>query len=196
MKLFRVLTAMAAVLATCTVAQAQIIFSDDFNSDNGGSASLNYTGFANWDVTNGAVDLYPLYGGLDLSVDLDGSSGAAGTFRTKTAFALTPGTYTFSFALGKNGGSTETMAVSVGSLFNETFTDSLSYPAPVTVSRTINVLSATNAAIQFAHSGGDNQGYVIDNVSLVRSSAAPEAGTLGLAALGLAPLALILRRRK
>ncbi len=34
-----------------------ILLQDDFTAENGGAGVLNYFGFANWDVTDGSVDL-------------------------------------------------------------------------------------------------------------------------------------------
>ena len=62
-------------LALALGAQAGVIFSDNFNSENGGVGFLNYgtplqngagqtgtlnTSFANWTVTGGSVDLLPI----------------------------------------------------------------------------------------------------------------------------------------
>ena len=38
-------------------ADAAVIFSDNFDGENGGVGALNYAGFANFTVSNGSVDL-------------------------------------------------------------------------------------------------------------------------------------------
>ena len=51
------LFAVIAIGMWCGSAQALTIFEDNFDSENGGNYQLNYSGFANWDVTDGTVDL-------------------------------------------------------------------------------------------------------------------------------------------
>lgn len=176
-------------------AQAQTIFADNFNAE--GNA-FNYTGFANWNVNWGSVDVVGFYVGFGQSVDMDGSTGAAGLLVTKTILVLDPGTYTLSFALGKNGGAAESMTVRVGSAFSQTFADALTYPTPVNQVLNFNIVSGTTGTISFDHAGGDNGGFVIDNVSLVRNAitAAPEPGSLGLLLPVLGAVGMLLRRRK
>lgn len=177
-----------------TPAAAQTVFSDNFNSEPG--FALDYTGWTHWNVFDGTVDAYQPYSATHgVSVDLDGSSANAGRFVTKSAFALAPGTYRLAWDFGKNGDNTETVTVSLGSLYSEVFSDGLGYPAPVRIERIINVTTATNAAIQFDHAGGDNGGFVLDNVVLESMESVPEPASLALFALALLPVGLVLRRR-
>jgi hypothetical protein len=190
----RNLLLVAGLLLTASAAQAQTLFSDNFNSE---PSVLNYVGFANWTVSGGTVDTFTPYAGFGVSVDMDGSTGNAGILTTNTTFNLTPGNYILSFALGKNGGTLETMTVSIGSAFSEVFQDSLSYPTPTTVTRPFSVGATVNAPLVFDHAGGNNQGYIIDNVSLVRvvaESAAPEPTSLALLLAG--GIGIALRRRR
>ena len=60
------------------------------------TAALNYTGFANWTVYSGTVDLigngsYDFLPGDGLYVDLDGSTSDAGVLTTKQSFNFTAG---------------------------------------------------------------------------------------------------------
>lgn len=193
-------TAAASLLAIAAAipspARAQVLLSDNFNSEPG---ALNYTGFANWNVSNGTVDTYSPYAGFGISVDMDGSSGNAGTLTSKTVFNLTPGDYTLNFALGKNGAAAETMTVSVGSAFSEVFANTGAIGTPQNIVRNFTVLSGTTGSIVFDHAGGDNEGFIIDNVSLVRNVvvAAPEPTSLALLAAGLLPvLGAVARNRR
>ncbi|WP_204366557.1 hypothetical protein, partial [Crocosphaera watsonii] len=77
-----------------------LIFADNFNQENNGVRALNYSSFNNWDVTNGSVDLYGRasngFGSLLVRtngafVDLDGSTGTAGTLTSKQTFTFNPG---------------------------------------------------------------------------------------------------------
>lgn len=94
-------------------ASAQVLLSDNFNGENGGNSSLNYSAFANWDV-NGQVDLirsgieYSItcFGGSGSCVDVDGSSGP-GRMTTKNAFSFAIGDvmrFEFMFSGNQRGG--------------------------------------------------------------------------------------------
>jgi hypothetical protein len=171
------------------------LFSDNFNSE---SIGLNYTSFANWNVSNGSVDLigvgsswdwFPAYGRY---VDMDGSTGDAGKLTTKTTFDLGPGTYTLSFDLAGNQrpgyppSDTVIVQVGMGSLFNKNY--SLTTSDPFTrFTETFTVSSVSSAKLSFEGVGGDNVGMLLDNVSvnLVPVPAAVVLGFLGLGAAGL-----------
>ncbi len=170
--------------------QAATIFSDNFNSENGGVGALNYSGFKNFTVTDGTVDLignnlYDLYPGNGLYVDLDGTSGQAGVLTTKQSFNLTPGTYNLKFSLGgSQRGDTNIVDVSLGSVFSKTYTLASSDPlTPITEALTVS--SPTTASLSFHNRGGDYLGAILDNVSLSNSSTAsvPESSpALGIIA--------------
>jgi len=91
----------ALTLALASGAQATLVLSDDFDGE---TTSLNYTGFANWTVTDGTVDLVDhgtfsinCFGGAGKCVDLDGSTSNAGIMTT-SAYAFSAGdTVTLSF---------------------------------------------------------------------------------------------------
>jgi hypothetical protein len=94
-----------------------VIFFDDFNGETTG---LNKANFANWDVTDGSVDLVSGVGfcapaASGNCVDLDGSTGNAGVFSTKTTFNLPAGDYELSFVLGgSHRGGTDDVQVRLG----------------------------------------------------------------------------------
>src|ERR1700722_9142112 len=72
-------------------------------AENGGSGALNYTGFANYNVTQGSVDLigngyFDNYPGDGLYVDLAGSTNQFGALTTKHVYG--PGTYHIGLSLG------------------------------------------------------------------------------------------------
>lgn len=82
----------AAVVSGGTAQASTVLLSDNFDSENGGSASLNYGGFSNWNVTTGgnvdvvfSGDVYGLECVSGGCVDLAGSPGP-GEIVSKTAF--------------------------------------------------------------------------------------------------------------
>ena len=117
---------MAAAAATLTLvaggAHAGSLFSDNFNGENGGALSLNYTGFANFNTT-GMVDLVatPDYGitcagGSGSCVDLAGTPGP-GAITSKNFYAFGAGdVVTLSFEVSGNQRVDETNNV-FGELF-------------------------------------------------------------------------------
>jgi hypothetical protein len=93
------LLAVAAALAlAATGAHATTVLSDNFDSENGGATALQYTGFANFNVTGTGVDIVgtpnvygiTCAGGGGSCVDLDGSPGPGGLI-TKTAYTFNAG---------------------------------------------------------------------------------------------------------
>jgi hypothetical protein len=154
--------------ATITPAQAANItsLSDNFDTENGGSYALSYTGFTNWDVAGGGtVDLigssgYDYYPGNGHYVDLDGSSRKSGVLTTKSAFAA--GQYQLSFKLGGSKAGSESVIVSLGNL-NEVFTIA-SDDALNTFTRLVSV--ASPGTLSFANAGGDNVGAILDDVNV------------------------------
>lgn len=177
------------VLCAPVVGVAQVVFQDDFNAENGGVAALNYSGFANWTVSDGFVDLigntfFDIYPGNGLYVDLEGSNQNAGTL-TSTLISVTPGTYSLEFDLGINGGfGNDQMTVSLGAAYSEVFDATDAGVANfASIQRSILIASADDLSLVFDHLGADDFGLVIDNVSLTRL--VPEPSCMALVALGL-----------
>ena len=174
-----------------------IPFSDNFDSENGGVGQLNYTGFANWTIVDGMVDLigngyYDFLPGNGLYVDLDGSTRNPGQMISSSIFDLQPGTYALSFDLAGNQNQAPddevTVQLAMGDLLNKTYTLG-SYDPFTTFTETIIVSSATPASLSFEGTGSDNIGMLLDNVSVML---VPEPATICLLGLG----GLLLRRRK
>lgn len=173
-KTLTVLT-IAAGCAFAASAQATVVFQDGFESEPAGSA-LNYNAFANWDVLNGTVDKIAsgdfsisCAGGAGLCVDMDGSTRNAGDLATKASFNVFTGETVrlmFDFSGNQRGGASDTMAVSLGGLFSETFSNVLPGQAFQTVTRTFVAAANENANLVFSHGGGDNVGMILDNVKL------------------------------
>ncbi|MGD9368532.1 MAG: VPLPA-CTERM sorting domain-containing protein [Desulfobacteraceae bacterium] len=198
MKKTILLSILGIIFFFSNTANAAILFLDDFNSENGGNGALNYTGFANWDVTDGSVDLigigtiYDFYPGNGLYIDLDGSTRDAGRMETKNAFILNPGRYEFQFDLGgQTSLGANTVEIAIGSLYTESFTFTQDTATFITYSRFFDVAAATTATIIFDNSGGDNQGVILDNVQLSSVPVPAAVWLLGSGLLG----TFVFRRR-
>jgi hypothetical protein len=194
-----------AVILAATMASAGMTgtasadFFDNFNSENGGTGSLDYTAFANFDVTAGSVDLigngaFDFYPGNGLYVDLNGSTDVSGTLTSKASFA--PGQYIFSFSIGNTqiGGPTNTVTVTLGD-YQETFSRT-GLGTLDTITRAITLTSSAQLVFATPAGDGDDGGIIIDNVSLA-TAVVPEPSSLALCGLGLAGfVGHRLRRRK
>jgi hypothetical protein len=184
------------VLASSAFADT-VIFQDNFNAEHGGTGILNYNAFANWTVSDGTVDLigngfFDFFPGNGLYVDLDGSTGNAGTMTTTSSLGLSAGmTYILQFDLGGSmRGDVNTAEVNVSvSNFNESFTFNSDMPL-THITRTF--VANGDGFLSFAGSGGDNIGLILDNVQ-VTVVPLPTGAVLGGLGLGIAGVAT--RRR-
>lgn len=159
------------------VPPAAQIFTDDIDSENGGEGVLNYTGWANWNVVDGCVDLHgpgsmnPLPG-FGVYIDMDGSCPVegAGTMESKQTFDLAAGDYTLEFLMAGNNqaAGVDTLDVSVGTALTGQFV--LDWEEPLEVrGLDFTVVDATTGKIRLEHRGADEQGILIDAIRLRRN---------------------------
>jgi hypothetical protein len=199
-KLLGILFATLLIFGSVATGSAALLFSDNFDSENGGVGVLNYNSFANWTVSDGTVDLigngfFDFLPGNGLYVDLDGSSGNAGMMTSN--FTLGAGTYQLSFDLAGNhrNDAIETTSVVVNmGVFSKTY--SLNRLDPFqTFTETFTIASSITAALSFEGIGADNIGMLLDNVE-ISSSSVPEPATATLLLLGSGIIGLTGFRKK
>lgn len=172
-------------------AASATIFEDNFDSEGPGSI-LNYTGWANWNVTAGAADIIQnggfgltCVGGAGSCVDLDGTLSQAGELTSN--FTIGAGVYTISFDISGNQrhGPTDGLTVVFGDL-NETFFRDPDDPFE-TITRNVTV-GAGGDQIVFTHDGSDQLGIILDNVLVEDALAISSPGIaviFGFAAFGI-----------
>lgn len=116
----------AAAVAIAAPASAGVVYSNNFDAENGGNTALNYNGFNGLDITGGTVDLVrsgdfgiACAGGSGSCVDLDGSTGDAG-LTSSTDFGFNGGDLVeldFSYSGNQRGGAAD--AFRAAFLFNQ-----------------------------------------------------------------------------
>ena len=190
-----VLLLLSLTLAVSSPALADVVFFDDFNSEHGGVAQLNYGSFANWTVSNGTVDLigngaFDFLPGNGLYVDMDGSTGNAGLMTSN--FTLPAGTYNLEYDVaGSQRGETNSVIVEFGSF---THTTTLPSATGFTHEAWVVTVGPASASVSFEGVGGDNLGLLLDNVRISSDTApppppsVPEPATLFLLGTGLVGL--------
>jgi hypothetical protein len=158
-------------LAATPVLAGVVVLSDNFDSE---SLGVNYTGFANWNVTAGSVDLigqpgfYDFLPGNGRYVDMDGSTNQAGRLESKASFTINPGdTYHLDFSLAGNQRNTA---------LERTHVVFFGFDWPISLNMNDNFSSLwiefTSTSLQgtfpvvFYAEGGDNVGMLLDRVEL------------------------------
>jgi hypothetical protein len=185
------------IFAGVSSANAVVLLYDNFDS---GAATANWPGDGLLAPVVGSVDLvgpgffqqlaYPPTSSTGNSVDLDGSTGAAGTLQSIASFG--PGRYTLSFLMAGNlrDDVNKTTTISLGN-----WSTPLNLPSTSPYTPYSFTFATTGGNLSFADNAAGNQniGNLLDNVSL--STAVPELSTWGMLFLGFAGLGYAAFRR-
>ena len=197
---------LGASLMTGGAANATTVFSEDFSDEATANGSiLNFTGFDQFSVADGTVDLISS-GGFGITcetggcVDLDGSNGNSGLFSAPLNF-IGGVTYRMSAWLSGNQrtgavesvefgvtNGAESTSVTVFNLSGDTFGQ---------YSFDFGFASDTMGTLFFQDQGNDNVGAVLDRVEVTADMAAvplPATAVLLFGALG--GLGVLRKRRK
>lgn len=194
----------AAAALAAGQASAAILLSDNFDAGSPHGDQLNWTGDATFNVTAapGSVDLIGAGGSFDFLpghggyLDLDGSTGNGNPVAGEITSALSfgPGTYTLTFDLAGNqrGATAQSTTVSLGD-FSQTFgplNSSLGF-----ATQTLTFTTTTAGHLVFTeHGPSDQQGNLLDNVSL--AGGIPEPATWAMMLVGFGGLGAMLRHRR
>ena len=197
------LAGLVSMVVSGTAAAAVPVFSDDFESY---APALTLTALgSNWTTLLGNVDVIGVGSAYDplpnggKYVDLDGTGSAPITWLSSASFAVVAGQQyqlTFDYAGNNRGGSPDSMFLTVEVASQAAVSQSLLGVTSSTGWTTSTVTftpTATSASIRLLHLSGDNQGILLDNVSVV---AVPEASEWAMMLAGLGVVGLIARRRR
>ena len=195
----RMVCLVVAAVSGCAIAGPTVVFSDNFDAENGGNGQLNYNSFQNWTVSDGTVDLigngfFDFLPGNGLYVDLDGSTFDPGVLTQSTPIFFKSGVeYTLSFELAGNntggGDDTVTVFIDVGALVSDSIT--LAEDDPFTTFTYTFLGDGTSKSIAFSNDGNNNIGALLDDVVI---TAVPLPTASALAGLGLVGMGV--RRRR
>ncbi|MCI0633576.1 MAG: hypothetical protein L0206_06625, partial [Actinobacteria bacterium] len=152
-----------------------VLLRDAFDCERDGIPFAVWSDFLLWTVETGFAELDGIgAGSADLEVDLDGQGTGPARLASNAPFALVPGDYVLEYDVvntGSGAAANNQMAVTLGSVYGETFALLAGQTLP-RIERRIAVSAPESAILRFDHSGipDDGSGLRIDNVLLWRAS--------------------------
>jgi hypothetical protein len=180
-----------------------LIFFDDFNNY---AAGIPWIAVGNWTVTKGSVDMigegtiWDLQPGNGRYVDMDGTSTSSLAGRIESVdIHLDPGDYILFFDVAgnqRNCGIDE-LILELSGIFPAIgptpIPDDLDF---TTLTIPFTVASALNTSIIFECTGGDNVGWLLDNVGIATAdNVIPAPGAVVLGSIGIGIVGWLRRRR-
>lgn len=210
MKTLLALGLIASVATWSGTAMGAVVFSEDFDTQATSSGTvLNFTGFNQFSVTSGTVDLL-LSPGFGITctigcVDLDGSNInlSPGTLTSDIINFVAGVNYELSYSISGNQRNSntdpDTVLVGINNSVLANASHTLNFDDGfMTFASLFSVVADTTGSIVFAHQGQtDFQGIVLDSVKIENDVAAiPLPAALPLLAGGLGLLGLLGRRKK
>ena len=205
MKKLGILCVVVSLLFVCagsSRAAFTVPFADNFDSY---PTQSNWPGGGEWTVSGGTVDIIgdtPFPGWFDLLpgngnyVDMDGSTSDGGMITASGT--ANPGFYTLSVDLAGNqrGYGLDTVNVVVSGGFLNTSVDLADTDPFTTYSWSFVVPSTTAISVSFEDIGSDQNGALLDNVSLTyRPDVIPAPSAVLLGGIGAAVVGWLRRRR-
>jgi hypothetical protein len=192
-------SAVFGLLVLAAPASANVL-PDQFDAENGGAGTLNYTSFADFTVSSGSVDLigntyFDNFPGNGLYVDMAGSTGQFGALTTDTIYG--PGTYHVTIGLGGSIYADIADGVNVNWGSGNWSSNNLAGLSTNTFEFDITLAGASAITIaDLGNSGNPNIGATLFGITVEQTRAVPEPLTLSLLGAGLAGMGAIRRRKR
>lgn len=207
MKKLLTISIVFCMLTVCAgSSKAGMVFFDDFN---GYSAGVPWPATGKWTVIEGSVDMigegtaWDLQPGNGMYIDMDGTSyppsqDSAGTIQS-IDIGLQAGDYVLFFDVAGNNRvpGFDGLFVELSGIFPTMG------PSPIpsrldftTLTIPFSVASATTTSIIFGCTGGDNVGWLLDNVGIATADGViPAPGAVMLGSIGVGIVGWLRRRR-
>jgi hypothetical protein len=197
---------LAALVAFAAPAQAAVVLSENFDGQNGGASALNYTGFTNF-TAEGQVDLIKSGDfGITCSgscVDLDGSPGPGALVTAIFGYGVGD-LFNFNLSIGGNQrqvGTFDDVFITAfdgvtNAVLGTTSTSVASGAGFSTWLQTYGTSGTGSVYFKIGSLSADNQGPLLDSITIDVTSAVPEPATWAMMIGGFGLVGASMRRRK
>jgi hypothetical protein len=186
MRKILILAAAAILFGASGAARGDTYFFENFNSEHGGTGLLNYSGFGQWSVTKGSVDLigngfWDLLPGHGLYLDMDGTTNAAGGISSVLLY-LPAGDFDLTYALagsqrGVGGNVSARILDNVNAVLASQNTSLGSGAVFSTYDLSFSLPTEQMIRLNFeSNDGPSNQGLLLDTIQLTGPAPASVGG--------------------